>query len=63
LDVYLVFDDSGQQFVPIGMPTTCWNSVPSKETNMLWMRNSSILITCSSSSMLYLFEFCLKIVE
>jgi len=30
------------------MPTTCWNSVPPKETNMLSMRNSSILITCSS---------------
>jgi hypothetical protein len=26
------------QFVPIGMPTTCWNSVPPKETNMLSMR-------------------------
>jgi hypothetical protein len=39
----------GAQFVPIGMPTTCWNSVPPKETNMLSMRNSSILITCSSS--------------
>jgi hypothetical protein len=24
----------GAQFVPIGMPTTCWNSVPPKETNM-----------------------------
>ena len=35
------------------MPTTCWNSVPPKETNMLSMRNSSI--------MFYLFEFCLKI--
>jgi hypothetical protein len=23
----------GAQFVPIGMPTTCWNSVPPKETN------------------------------
>jgi hypothetical protein len=22
----------GAQFVPIGMPTTCWNSVPPKET-------------------------------
>jgi hypothetical protein len=38
----------GAQFVPIGMPTICWNSVPPKETNMLSMRNSSILITCSS---------------
>jgi hypothetical protein len=38
----------GAQFVPIGMPTTCWNSFPPKETNMLSMRNSSILITCSS---------------
>ena len=38
----------GAQFVPIGMPMTCWNSVPPKETNMLSMRNSSILITCSS---------------
>ena len=38
----------GAQFVPIVMPTTCWNSVPPKETNMLSMRNSSILITCSS---------------
>ena len=38
----------GAQFVPIGMPTTCWSSVPPKETNMLSMRNSSILITCSS---------------
>ena len=36
----------GAQFVPIGMPTTYWNSVPPKETNMLLMRN--------------LFEFCLK---
>ena len=36
------------QFVPIGMPSTCWNSVPPKETNVLSMRNSSILITCSS---------------
>ena len=27
----------GAQFVPIGMPTTCWNSVPPKETNTcLW---------------------------
>jgi hypothetical protein len=23
----------GAQFVPIGMPTTCWNSIPPKETN------------------------------
>jgi hypothetical protein len=38
----------GAQFVPIGMPTTCWNNVPPKETNMLSMRNSNILITCSS---------------
>ena len=38
----------GAQFAPIGMPTTCWNSIPPKETNMLSMRNSSILITCSS---------------
>jgi hypothetical protein len=38
----------GAQFVPIGMPTTCGNSIPPKETNMLSMRNSSILITCSS---------------
>ena len=38
----------GAQFVPIGMSTTCWNSIPPKETNMLSMRNSSILITCSS---------------
>jgi hypothetical protein len=30
------------------MPTTCWSSIPPKETNMLSMRNSSILITCSS---------------
>jgi hypothetical protein len=37
----------GAQFVPIGMPTTFWNSVPPKETTMLSMRNSSILITCS----------------
>ena len=37
----------GAQFVPIDMPTTCWNSAPPKETNMLSMRNSSILITCS----------------
>jgi hypothetical protein len=31
----------GAQFVPIGMPTTCWNSVSPKETNMLqvyWWR-------------------------
>jgi hypothetical protein len=39
----------GAQFVPIGMPTTCRNSAPPKETNMLSMRNSSILITCSSN--------------
>jgi hypothetical protein len=26
----------GAQFVLIGMPTTCWNSVPPKETNMLY---------------------------
>jgi hypothetical protein len=38
----------GAQFVPIGMPTICWNSVLPKETNMLSMRNSSILITCCS---------------
>ena len=36
------------QFIPIGMQTTCWNCDPPKETNMLSMRNSSILITCSS---------------
>jgi hypothetical protein len=48
LNLYLEFDDRGQQFVPIGMPTTGLNSVPPKETNMLSMRNSSILITCSS---------------
>ena len=28
----------GAQFVPIGMPTTCRNSAPPKETNMLSMR-------------------------
>jgi hypothetical protein len=39
----------GAQFVPIGMPTSCWNSVPPKETNMLSMRNSSILITIPAS--------------
>jgi hypothetical protein len=38
----------GAQFVSIGMPTTCWNSVLPKETNMISMRNSCILITCSS---------------
>ena len=38
----------GAQFVPVGMPMTCWNSIPPKETSMLLMRNSSILITCSS---------------
>jgi hypothetical protein len=26
----------GAQFVPIGMLTTCWNSIPPKETNMIW---------------------------
>jgi hypothetical protein len=32
------------------MPTTCWNSIPPKETNMLSMRNSSILFyECSPS--------------
>ena len=25
----------GTQFVPIGMPTTCWNSVPPKETYVI----------------------------
>jgi hypothetical protein len=25
----------GAQFVPIGMPTTCWNSIPPEETDML----------------------------
>jgi hypothetical protein len=29
----------GAQFVPIGMPTTCWNSAPPMETNMLSMRS------------------------
>jgi hypothetical protein len=28
----------GAPFVPIGMPTTCRNSAPPKETNMLSMR-------------------------
>jgi hypothetical protein len=39
----------GAHFVPIGMPTTSRNSAPPKETNMLSMRNSNILITCSSN--------------
>jgi hypothetical protein len=39
--------EEGHNFILIGIPTTCWNSVPPKETNMLPMRNSSILITCS----------------
>jgi hypothetical protein len=30
----------GAQFVPTGKPTTCWNSVSPKETNMLSIRNS-----------------------
>ena len=38
----------GAEFIPIGMPTTCWNRAPPKETNMLSMRNFSILIICSS---------------
>jgi hypothetical protein len=39
----------GAQFVPIGMPTTCWNSVPPKETNMLSMRNSfTVYYKCES---------------
>jgi hypothetical protein len=31
--------EEGHNSYPIGMPTTCWNSVPPKETNMLSMRN------------------------
>jgi hypothetical protein len=41
------------------MPTTCWNSVPPRETNILSMRNSSILITCSSNPKnIFLCVFC-----
>jgi hypothetical protein len=34
----------GAQFVPIGMPTTCWNSTPPKETNMLVMMSTKPLV-------------------
>jgi hypothetical protein len=43
----------GAQFVPIGMPTTCWNSVPPKETNMLSMRNSVFSIKTFDFSTLH----------
>lgn len=48
--------------VPIGMPTTWWQIIPNKSTNKLSMRNSNILITCSSMyhvlfSALFLIQF------
>jgi hypothetical protein len=50
------------KFVPIGMPTTCWNSIPRKETNMLSMGNSSILIASFSVGRRHTngYEFCLS---
>ena len=45
----------GAQFAPIGMPTTCWNSVPPKETNMLSMRNSfTVYYKCESCRELWM---------
>ena len=40
----------GAQFVSIGMPTICWKGLSPNSTNMLWIRNSRILITCYSVS-------------
>ena len=42
----------GARFVPIGMPTICWKTFPAKNTKMLSIRNSSILMMSSSK---YLF--------
>jgi hypothetical protein len=57
LDLYLEFDDSGQISTKIYDKRDDFNfkiinvllkQYPPKETNMLSMRNSRILITCSS---------------
>ena len=42
----------GAQFVPIGMPTICWKTFPTKTTKILLTRNSSMLMMSSSE---YLF--------
>ena len=42
----------GVQFVPIWMPTVCWKTFPTKTTNVVSIRNSSILMMSSSEYLL-----------
>jgi hypothetical protein len=51
----------GAQFVPIGMPTTCWNSVPPKETNIYRSGTPAYWSLVPLSTMFYLIEFFWKI--
>ena len=51
----------GAQFVPIGMLITCWKSLPLNSTNMLSIRNSRILITCSS--VWHVLPFCSQLTK
>ena len=44
-----------EEFVPIGIPTICWKTLPTKTTKMLSTRNSRIL---SSSEYLCLESKC-----
>ena len=44
------------QFVPIGMTTICWKTLPPKTTKMLRNKNSSMLIISSSVYMYLFFE-------
>ena len=49
----------GAQFVPIGMPSICWKTFPSKTTKMLSTRNSSMLMMLSSVYLFFESEYSL----
>ena len=50
----------GAQFVSIGMPRTCWNSVPPRRQIYYRWGTPAYWSLVARSSMFYLFEFCLK---
>jgi hypothetical protein len=50
----------GAPFLPIGMPTTCWNSALLRRLICYRWGTPAYLSLVPRSSMFYLFEFCLK---
>jgi hypothetical protein len=50
----------GAQFVPIGIPIVCWNTHPSKRTNMLSINKSNIwkVSSCLYLNIHYYWHLC-----